>query len=183
MLLSPGSRIWLAATPVDMRLGFDGLAAKVQGVLAADPFCGHAFVFRNRRGDRLKLLLWDGLGFWLLYRRLDHGQLHWPRTESGSVELSLAQWAMLVEGRHWSTLPLLREPLSISCRECQEDGKRGKLPSDSMQWAFRPGFRHPFRSSEASPCLQCQIFPHAGTPIPSIGILPIRISTSSRLRL
>ncbi|WP_374197019.1 IS66 family insertion sequence element accessory protein TnpB [Acidithiobacillus ferrooxidans] len=65
MWLSPGSRIWLAAAPVDMRLGFDGLAAKVQGVLAADPFCGHAFVFRNRRGDRLKLLFWDGLGFWL----------------------------------------------------------------------------------------------------------------------
>ncbi|WCE93275.1 IS66 family insertion sequence element accessory protein TnpB [Acidithiobacillus ferriphilus] len=50
MWLSPGSRIWLAAAPVDMRLGFDGLAAKVQGVLAADSFCGHAFVFRNRRG-------------------------------------------------------------------------------------------------------------------------------------
>ena len=58
MWLSPGSRIWLAATPVDMRLGFDGLAAKVHGVLSANPFCGHAFVFRNRRGDRLKLLLW-----------------------------------------------------------------------------------------------------------------------------
>ena len=66
MWLSPGSRIWLAAAPVDMRLGVDGLAAKVQGVLAADPFGGHAFVFRNRRGDRLKLLLWDGLGFWLI---------------------------------------------------------------------------------------------------------------------
>ncbi|WP_396027191.1 IS66 family insertion sequence element accessory protein TnpB, partial [Acidithiobacillus ferrivorans] len=60
--LSLGSRIWLAAAPVDMRLGFDGLAAKVQGMLAADPFCSHAFVFRNRRGDRLKLLLWDGSG-------------------------------------------------------------------------------------------------------------------------
>ncbi|MBU2754220.1 transposase, partial [Acidithiobacillus sp. CV18-2] len=46
MWLSPGSRIWLAAHPVDMRLGFDGLAAKVQGVLSANPFCGHAFVFR-----------------------------------------------------------------------------------------------------------------------------------------
>ena len=49
MWLSSGSRIWLAAAPVDMRLGFDGLAAKVQGVLAADHFCGHAFGFRNRR--------------------------------------------------------------------------------------------------------------------------------------
>ena len=63
MVESGQSRILLAWVPVDMRLGFDGLAAKVQGVLAADPFCGHAFVFRNRRGDhRLKLLLWDVLG-------------------------------------------------------------------------------------------------------------------------
>jgi transposase len=108
MWLSPGSRIWLAAAPVDMRLGFDGLAAKVQGVLAANPFCGHAFVFRNRRGDRLKLLLWDGLGFWLLYRRLDQGRLHWPRVEDGAVELSAAQWALLVEGRPWAPLPALR---------------------------------------------------------------------------
>ena len=63
MWLSSGSHIWLAAAPVDMRLGFDGLTAKVQGVLAADPFCGHAFVFRNRRGDRLKLIAlgWSGL--------------------------------------------------------------------------------------------------------------------------
>ena len=111
MLLSAGSRLWLAAAPVDMRLGFDGLAlaARVQGVLAADPFCGHAFVFRNKRGDRLKLLLWDGLGFWLLYRRLDQGRFHWPRAESGAVELSLAQWAMLVEGRPCSALPALKK--------------------------------------------------------------------------
>ncbi|MBU2795161.1 IS66 family insertion sequence element accessory protein TnpB [Acidithiobacillus sp. VAN18-2] len=73
MWLSPGTRIWFAAAPVDMRLGFDGLAAKVHGALSADPFGGQAFVFRNRRGDRLKLLLWDGLGFWLIYRRLDQG--------------------------------------------------------------------------------------------------------------
>ncbi len=109
MLLSPGGRIWLAAAPVDMRLGFDGLAAKVQGALAADPFSGQAFVFRNKRGDRLKLLVWDGLGFWLLYRRLDQGRLHWPRTESGAVELSVAQWVLLVEGRPWSALPLLKK--------------------------------------------------------------------------
>ncbi len=103
MWLNPGSRIWLAAVPVDMRLGFDGLAAKVQGVLAA-PFCGHAFVFRNRRGDRLKLLLWDGLGFWLLYRPLDRGRLHWPRADTGAIELSTAQWAMLVEGAPMDTV-------------------------------------------------------------------------------
>lgn len=110
MWLSPGVQIWLAAAPVDMRLGFDGLAAKVQGVLAANPFGGQAFVFRNRRGDRLKLLLWDGLGFWLLYRRLDQGRLHWPRVGDGvAVELSAAQWAMLVEGRPWAAFPKLQK--------------------------------------------------------------------------
>ncbi len=73
MWLSPASRIWLAAVPVDLRLGFDGLAADT-GVLAANPFCDNALVFRNRCGERLKLLLWGGLGFWLLYRRLDQGR-------------------------------------------------------------------------------------------------------------
>ena len=107
MWLTPGSRIWLCTQPVDMRLGFDGLAAKVQQLLAADPFGGHCFVFRNRRADRLKLLVWDGLGFWLLARRLEHGRFHWPPAGGGRIELSAAQWALLVEGRAWTRLPAL----------------------------------------------------------------------------
>ncbi|MBU2821628.1 IS66 family insertion sequence element accessory protein TnpB [Acidithiobacillus caldus] len=88
MWMSPGSRTWLAAAPVDMHLGSDVLAAGVQGILAANPFCGHAVVFRNRRGNRLMLVLSGGLDFWLLYRRLDQGQLHSPGMESEAIERS-----------------------------------------------------------------------------------------------
>ncbi|WP_219629360.1 IS66 family insertion sequence element accessory protein TnpB [Acidithiobacillus ferrooxidans] len=65
--------------------------------MAADPFAVMLLSFATAE-DRLKLLLWDGLGFWLVYRRLDQGRLHWPRADAGAIELSAAQWAMLVEG-------------------------------------------------------------------------------------
>ncbi|MBW9254231.1 IS66 family insertion sequence element accessory protein TnpB [Acidithiobacillus ferriphilus] len=60
---------------------------------------------------RVKLLrpTYHGLGFWLIYRRLDQGRLHWPRADTGAVELSAAQWAMLVEGRPWTPLPTLEK--------------------------------------------------------------------------
>lgn len=58
----PGVRVWLAAGPTDMRLGLDGLARLAQEVLGRDPFSGHVFAFRGRRGHLVKLLLWDGQG-------------------------------------------------------------------------------------------------------------------------
>ena len=66
MIIPSGTRIWLAAGSTDMRRGFDGLAAVVQEKLVADPFAGHVFVFRGRRGDLVKLLWWDGDGLCLL---------------------------------------------------------------------------------------------------------------------
>jgi IS66 Orf2 like protein len=65
LTLASGSRIYLALAPVDIRKGFDGLAAQVQQALRRDPFAGHAFLFRSRRGDRLKSLWWDGSGLCL----------------------------------------------------------------------------------------------------------------------
>ena len=62
--LPGGTRIWLVAGVTDMRRGFDGLAAIVQEKLDADPFSGHVFIFRGRRGDLIKLLWWDGDGCW-----------------------------------------------------------------------------------------------------------------------
>ncbi|WP_219629361.1 IS66 family insertion sequence element accessory protein TnpB [Acidithiobacillus ferrooxidans] len=76
--------------------------------MAADPFAVMLLSFATAE-DRLKLLLWDGLGFWLVYRRLDQGRLHWPRADAGAIELSAAQWAMLVEGRPWTPLPSLEK--------------------------------------------------------------------------
>ena len=68
--LPSGTRIWLAAGRTDMRRGFDGLAALAQSALEQEPFSGHVFVFRGRRGDIIKLLWWDGQGMCLFAKRL-----------------------------------------------------------------------------------------------------------------
>lgn len=99
--LPAGTRIWLAAGVTDMRCGFDTLAAKVQTALAADPYSGHVFVFRGRRGDLVKVLWSDGDGMCLLAKRLERGRFVWPQAENGSVWLSAAQLSMLLEGIDW----------------------------------------------------------------------------------
>ena len=70
----PGTRIYLACGPTDMRKGFDGLAAQVQTVLSQDPYSGAVFCFRGRRGDLLKILVWDGQGLILVAKRLERGK-------------------------------------------------------------------------------------------------------------
>jgi transposase len=99
--LPSGTRIWLAAGRTDMRRGFDGLAALAQSALEQEPFSGHVFVFRGRRGDIIKLLWWDGQGMCLFAKRLEKGRFIWPQAESGSVSLSPAQLSMLLEGIDW----------------------------------------------------------------------------------
>ena len=99
--LPAGTRVWLAAGVTDMRKGMDGLAALVQTTLATDPFCGHLFVFRGRRGDLAKVLWWSGDGLCLFVKRLERGRFVWPQAESGSVCLSGAQLSMLLEGIDW----------------------------------------------------------------------------------
>jgi transposase len=99
--LPGGTRIWLAAGVTDMRKGFDGLAALVQGTLAESPFSGHVFVFRGRAGDRIKLLWWDGSGLCLFAKRLERGRFVWPQAASGTVSLTAAQLSMLLEGIDW----------------------------------------------------------------------------------
>src|SRR5260370_41675269 len=73
-----GTRVWLAAGVTDMRKGFDSLAAQAQTVLGKDPFSGHVFCFRGRRGDLLKLLWWDCDGLCLFAKRLARGRFIWP---------------------------------------------------------------------------------------------------------
>lgn len=99
--LPSGSRVWLAAGVTDMRSGFNSLAAKVQTVLERDPFSGHVFVFRGKRGDLLKVLWWSGDGLCLLMKRLEKGRFVWPQATSGTVLLSPAQLSMLLEGIDW----------------------------------------------------------------------------------
>lgn len=85
-----GTRIWIAAGVTDLRRGFDGLAARIQTQLEADPFSGHIFAFRGRRGDRIKLLWWDGDGLCLFAKRLERGRFVWPQATTGTVSLTPA---------------------------------------------------------------------------------------------
>jgi transposase len=101
MQLPTGTRIWIAAGVTDMRRGFDGLSAQVQTVLNEQPFSGHVFAFRGRRGDIVKLLWWDGDGLCLFSKRLERGRFIWPKADSGTVSLSRAQLSMLLEGIDW----------------------------------------------------------------------------------
>src|SRR5919112_4868006 len=96
--LPAGTRVWLAAGVTDMRKGMDGLAALAQMTLAENPFSGHIFVFRGRRGDLVKLLWFDGDGLCLFAKRLERGRFVWPQAMSGTVALSRAQLSMLLEG-------------------------------------------------------------------------------------
>jgi transposase len=96
-----GTRVWLAAGVTDMRKGFDGLAGLVQTQLAENAFSGHVFVFRGRRGDKLKLLWWSGDGLCLFAKRLERGRFVWPQADSGVVHLTTAQLSMLLEGIDW----------------------------------------------------------------------------------
>ena len=96
------TRIWLAAEPTDMRCGFDRLAERVKAVISQDPLLcgGHLFVFRSRRGERLKILTWDGDGYVLWYKRLEAGVFKLPRIKEGSrsVELRPSELAMILDG-------------------------------------------------------------------------------------
>lgn len=99
--LPAGTKIWLAAGVTDMRAGMNGLAAKAQTALAEDPYSGHVFLFRGRRGDMIKVLWWSGDGLCLLAKRLERGRFVWPQAGSGSVGLTQAQLSMLLEGIDW----------------------------------------------------------------------------------
>ena len=99
-------RIWLAAEATDMRCGFDRLAERVRSVIGQDPSGNSLFVFRSRRGDRLKILTWDQDGFALWYKRLEAGVFKLPRLDAGarSVELRASELAMILDGIDMSKL-------------------------------------------------------------------------------
>ena len=99
--LPAGTHIWIAAGVTDLRRGFDGLSAIAQTALEQNPFSGHVFVFRGRRGDLIKLLWWDGDGLCLFAKRLEDGIFRWPKIEDGVMRLSAAQLSALLEGLDW----------------------------------------------------------------------------------
>lgn len=99
--VAAGTRVYLACQPVDLRKGFDGLSGLIANVLHADPFSGHLFLFRGKRGDYLKLLYWDGSGLCLFAKRLEKGRFVWPPIVDGRLTLTSAQLALLIEGIDW----------------------------------------------------------------------------------
>ena len=107
---SQAARIWLAAEATDMRCGFDRLAERVSVVIGQDPLGGHLFVFRSRRGDRMKILLWDRDGFVLWYKRLESGVFKLPRMSTGSrsIEIRGSELAMILDGIDVSKLKRVR---------------------------------------------------------------------------
>jgi transposase len=87
--ITPQMRMLLAIEPVDFRKGIDGLAAVCRQALAADPMSGALFVFRSRRGTALKMIVYDGQGFWLAQKRLSRGRFHWWPSAPGKASVGL----------------------------------------------------------------------------------------------
>lgn len=100
LTLSSSIRVYLAAEPIDLRRGHDGLTAIVRNVWKLNPFDGHLFVFLGRRLDRVKILVWDRNGFVLYYKRLSQGRFRMPRVPSGAqrVEMDATTLSMLLDG-------------------------------------------------------------------------------------
>ena len=102
MIPVPAStKIWLAGGVTDRRKGFAGLAALAETILKADPYGGHLFVFRGRRGDLIKVIWWDGQGACLFSKRLEKGRFVWPSVADGKVHVTAAQLSILLEGIDW----------------------------------------------------------------------------------
>ncbi len=114
MIPVPAStKIWLAGGVTDMRKGFVGLSVLTEKVLRQDPYSGHLFVFRGRRGDLIKVIWWDGQGACLFSKRLERGRFVWPSMAAGKLTLSTAQLAMMLEGIDWRTPQRTWQPLTV----------------------------------------------------------------------
>jgi transposase len=125
MLALPASvRVYFATAPCDMRRGFDALGTMVREVFGDDPLSGHLFVFRSRRGDRLKILYWDRDGFALFYKRLERGTFRIAATadpaDQPRIEIDRRTLAMMLEGIDPTTVKKSRRfswrPLAPSSR-------------------------------------------------------------------
>ncbi|WP_352843102.1 IS66 family insertion sequence element accessory protein TnpB, partial [Mesorhizobium sp. M0933] len=94
-------RIWLAVGRTDMRRGMQGLALQVQETLGRDPHAGDLYVFRGRNGNLIKIIWHDGLGMSLYAKRLEKGRFLWPSPADGTVSISPAQLAYMLDGIDW----------------------------------------------------------------------------------
>lgn len=118
LTMPPSVRVYLAAQPTDLRKSFDGLSALVAQTFGQDPLCGHLFVFRNRRGDQIRVLFWDRTGYAILGKKLARGRFHLARpVPEGAthVEVEAAELSLMLEGidlsdavrrKRWRPAPL-----------------------------------------------------------------------------
>ena len=97
-----GARILLATQPVDFCRGAHGLAALAQEALGENPFSGVVIVWRCKRGDRVKILLWDTSGLVLIWKQLQQGSFRWPPIMDGVMKLSPVEFAALFDGLDWT---------------------------------------------------------------------------------
>jgi transposase len=104
-----GARILLATRPVDFRKGAHSLAALAAEVLDADPFSGAVLVFRSRRADRVKMLVWDGSGLVLIWKQLEGNSFRWPPVVDGMLRLTAVEFAALLDGIDWRRVQAARE--------------------------------------------------------------------------
>ena len=98
LTLGPQVRVFVCTQATDMRKSFDGLSGMVEGVVKQSPLSGHLFVFRNRRGDKLKVLYWAGDGLCIWAKRLEKGTFELPMGQGSGVEISQAELNMLIDG-------------------------------------------------------------------------------------
>jgi transposase len=103
-MIPTATQVWLVVEPLDMRAGTDSLSLRIQNTLGRSPCDGTAYAFRNRRQNRLKLLIWDGTGAWLCQRRLHKGHFTWPTSEATVCMLTATQWQWLIRGIDWQRL-------------------------------------------------------------------------------
>ena len=97
-----GARVLLATRPIDFRKGAHSLAVLAQEALAEDPFSGAVIVYRAKRSDRLKILVWDSSGLVLVWKQLQQGSFRWPPIMDGVMKLSPVEFAALFDGLDWT---------------------------------------------------------------------------------
>ena len=96
--LPPDTRVFMAVAPVDMRRSFSGLCAIITETLGANPIGGDLFLFRGKRSDRVKAIMWDRTGLAIWYKRLERGKYKWPSPDAVSMELTEQELALLLDG-------------------------------------------------------------------------------------
>ena len=104
-----GARILLATKPVDFRKGAHGLAALAAEVLGENPFSGVVLVFRSKRADRIKILVWDGSGLCLIWKQVEGSTFRWPPVVDGVLRLTAVEFAALFDGIDWRRVQATRE--------------------------------------------------------------------------